>query len=199
MIETTNIHIEPIKIGMMELEIKGTSPYMPEPMDMDVLEMYDKKKSKQIHKKDDVSEDDKAKKKYYFTEDGKKGIPARQFYNAMVRASSYLIDKKDGGMRVVREGVTILGEILPLKYDKEERLTHWGRSSGMTGAPRKIVRNAFYNWKCKLQVKYNEAQLSPEQICNILNWAGFHIGVGAFRKENSGNYGLFEVVYKDTH
>ena len=41
--------------------------------------------------------------------------------------------------------------------------------------------------------EYNQSQLSPEHIINILNWAGFHIGVGAFRKENTGNYGGFHV------
>jgi len=27
-----------------------------------------------------------------------------------------------------------------------------------------------------------------------LNWAGFHIGVGAFRKEKTGNYGSFYIA-----
>ena len=111
----------------------------------------------------------------------------------MIRASSYLFDKKDGGMRNIREGIMIADEVLPCKFKKEEVLLHWGRSSGMTGAPRKILRNAMYDWEVTLEVSFNREQISPEQIFNILNWAGFHIGVGAFRKENSGNFGAFEV------
>lgn len=57
----------------------------------------------------------------------------------------------------------------------------------------KIIRNAFHDWSVDLEVEYNKAQLSAEQIINILNWAGFHIGVGGFRKENSGNFGMFYV------
>ena len=34
---------------------------------------------------------------------------------------------------------------------------------------------------------------TEEQIINVLNWAGFHIGVGGFRKEKTGNFGSFEV------
>lgn len=183
----------PLNLGTLKLKIVGDTPYMPEPMDMAVLERYDKKKSKQSYKKDDISEEEKVKEKYYFTDDGKKGIPARAFYNAMIRASSYLFDKKDGGMRNIKEGILITGNVLPLEYKKEEVVEHWGRMSGQTKAPRKILRNAFYDWKTTVEVRYNQSQLSPEQIFNILNWAGFHIGVGAFRKERTGNYGMFHV------
>ena len=187
------INIKPLKIGRLKLKIVGRTPYMPEPMDMAVLDRYDKKKSKQSYDKDDISEEDKSKEKYYFTENGEKGIPARAFYNSMIRASSYLFEKTDGGMRNVKEGVNILGNILPLKYKKEIQLIHWGRMSGRTKAPRKIIRNSFENWSCELEVEYNQEQLSPENIINVLNWAGFHIGVGAFRKEKTGNYGSFYV------
>lgn len=191
--ETTKIKMQTIQTGILKLSVVGRTPYMPEPMDMAVLDRYDSKRSKKNYKKDDISEEDKVKEKYYYTADGKKGIPSRAFFNAMVKASSYLIDRKQGGMRNVREGVIIKGDILQLTYKKEEVLTHWGRTSGQSKSPRKIMRNAFYDWKVNLEIEYNKAQLSAEQIVNIVNWAGFHIGVGGFRKEKSGNFGMFYV------
>ncbi|MFW6132221.1 MAG: hypothetical protein ACOC5F_06465 [Candidatus Aminicenantaceae bacterium] len=191
--KTKAINLKPIQTEILQVTIVGKTPYMPEPMDEEVLERYNKIKSKQTYKKDDIPEEEKVKAKYYFTDDGKKGVPARAFYNAMIRASSYLIDKKDGGMRNVKEGVLIKGGILPLEYSKEEVLTHWGRTSGRNRSPRKIMRNAFHDWTVDIEIEYNKEQLSAEQIINILNWAGFHIGVGAFRKEKTGNFGLFEV------
>jgi len=187
------INIKPLKIGKLKLKVIGRTPYLPEPMDWEMLEIYDDKKSKKVITKDEKSEEERVKTKYYFTENGKKGIPARAFYNAMIKASSYIFEKSDGGMRNVREGINILGNILPLKYKKEEVVTHWGRTSGMTKAPRKIMRNQFIDWSCELEIEYNQSQLSPELIVNILNWAGFHIGVGSFRKEKTGNYGSFYV------
>jgi len=194
MAKEQKVNIKPLKIGSLKLKVVGKTPYMPEPMDMAVLDRYDKKKSKQTYNKDDISEEDKAKEKYYYTQDGKKGIPARAFYISMIKASSYLFGRKDGGMRNVKEGVTILGDILPLKFKKEVKVEHWGRMSGITKAPRKIIRNSFEDWSCELIVEYNQEQLSPEHIINILNWAGFHIGVGAFRKEKTGNYGSFYIA-----
>ena len=187
------VNIKPLKIGRMKIKVVGRTPYMPEPMDMAVLDRYDQKKSKQTYNKDQISELDKAKEKYYFTSDGKKGIPVRAFFNYMIRASSYLFDKKDGGMRNIKEGINLMGDIIPLEYKKEVQLTHWGRMSGQTKAPRKIIRNSFENWSCVVEIEYNQEQLSPENIINVLNWAGFHIGVGAFRKEKTGNYGSFYV------
>ena len=187
------INLKKLDIGILKLNIIGDSPYLPEPMDMAVLEKYNAIKSKKNYKKDDIGEEEKVKAKFYFTEDGKLGIPARAIYNSMIRGSSYLFDIKQGGMRNIKEGVTIKGDILPLKFKKQSEVTHWGRTSGMKGSPRKIRRNQFEGWSVEVVVEYNKANLSAEQIINVMNWAGFHIGVGGFRKEKTGNYGSFHV------
>lgn len=190
------INLKKLELGIIKVKIKGNSPYLPEPMDMAVLERYDNIKSKKSYTKDDIPEEEKVKAKFYYTEDGKEGIPSRAFYNSMIRASSYLFEIKQGGMRNVKEGVTILGDILPLKYKEKKIITHWGRTAGMKGSPRKIMRNSFKDWSVELTIQYNKQNLSAEQIINVLNWAGFHIGVGGFRKEKTGNFGSFEVNLK---
>jgi len=191
--KTEQVNIKAIQIGVLKLKIIGTSPFLPEPMDMAVLEKYNKIKSKQNYTKDDLSEEEKVKAKFYYTEDGKEGILARAFYNSMIRASSYLFDIKQGGMRNIKEGITVKGDVLPIQYKSKKVLTHWGRTSGMKGSPRKIMRNAYYDWTVDLTIEYNKSNLSAEQIINVLNWAGFHIGVGGFRKEKTGNFGAFHV------
>lgn len=196
MAKEETINVKKLEIGTIKVKIIGDSPYMPEPMDMAVLEKYNQIKSKQSYKKDDISEEEKVKAKFYYTDDGKIGIPARAFYNSMIRASSYLFDIKQGGMRNIKEGVTLMGDILPLKFKKQKVLTHWGRTSGMKGSPRKIMRNAFEDWSVELTIQYNKANLSAEQIINVLNWGGFHIGVGGFRKEKTGNFGAYHIDFK---
>ena len=190
------ISLKKLETGTIVVKIVGDSPYMPEPMDMAVLEKYNKIKSKQSYTKDDISEEEKVKVKFYYTEDEQFGIPARAIYNSMIRASSYLFDIKQGGMRNIKEGVTVVGDILPLKFKKQKVVTHWGRTSGMKGSPRKIMRNAFEDWSVEVTIQFNKANLSAEQIINVLNWAGFHIGVGGFRKEKTGNFGAFHIDFK---
>jgi hypothetical protein len=190
------ISLKKLEIGTIKVTIVGDSPYLPEPMDMAVLEKYNKIKSKQSYTKDDIPEEEKVKAKFYYTEDEKIGIPARAIYNSMIRASSYLFDIKQGGMRNIKEGVTLVGDILPLNFKKQKVLTHWGRTSGMKGSPRKIMRNAFEDWSVELTIQFNKANLSAEQIINVLNWAGFHIGVGGFRKEKTGNFGAYHIEFK---
>ena len=190
------ISLKKLDIRTIVVTIVGDSPYMPEPMDMAVLEKYNKIKSKQSYTKDDISEEEKVKAKFYYTEDEQYGVPARAIYNSMIRASSYLFDIKQGGMRNIKEGVTLVGDILPLKFKKQKVVTHWGRTSGMKGSPRKIMRNAFEDWSVEVTIQFNKANLSAEQIINVLNWAGFHIGVGGFRKEKTGNFGAFHIDFK---
>lgn len=190
------VSVKKLDIGTIVVKIVGDSPYMPEPMDMAVLEKYNKIKSKQNYAKDDISEEEKVKAKFYYTGDEQYGVPARAIYNSMIRASSYLFDIKQGGMRNIKEGVTLIGDVLPLKFKKQKILTHWGRTSGMKGSPRKIMRNAFEDWSVEVTIQFNKANLSAEQIVNVLNWAGFHIGLGGFRKEKTGNFGAFHLEFK---
>jgi len=196
MAKEEKVNLKKLEIGVIKVKVIGDSPYLPEPMDMAVLEKYNKIKSKQNYTKDDISEEEKVKAKFYYTEDEQYGIPARAIYNSMIRASSYLFDIKQGGMRNIKEGVTIKGDIIPLNFKKQSVVTHWGRTSGMKGSPRKIMRNQFEDWSVELTIEYNKNNLSAEQIINVINWAGFHIGVGGFRKEKTGNYGAFHIEFK---
>lgn len=189
----TKITLKKLDIGIINFKLVGDSPYLPEPMDMAVLERYNSIRSKKSYSKDNIPEEEKVKAKLYSCENGKDGIPARAVFNSMIRGSSYLFEKKEGGMRNIKEGLTVKGDILPLKFKKKTILTHWGRTSGMKGSPRKIMRNAYHDWSVEITVEYNKANLSAEQIVNVLNWAGFHIGIGGFRKEKTGNFGSFHV------
>lgn len=62
------------------------------------------------------------------------------------------------------------------------------------GAADLRYRGEFPVWFTKVLVKYNENVLSPSQILNILNTAGFAVGVGEWRPEKNGQYGTFHVA-----
>lgn len=55
-------------------------------------------------------------------------------------------------------------------------------------------RGEFPDWRATLLVRYNGNVLSESQILNILNVAGFAVGVGEWRPEKDGQYGMFHVA-----
>jgi len=54
-------------------------------------------------------------------------------------------------------------------------------------------RGEFKEWSCNLNIRYNARALTLEQITNLFNIAGFAVGVGEWRPERDGQFGLFHV------
>ena len=56
-------------------------------------------------------------------------------------------------------------------------------------------RGEFRNWWADLTISYNaNGQHTLEQIINIINAGGYVCGVGEWRPERDGQYGMFHVV-----
>lgn len=56
-------------------------------------------------------------------------------------------------------------------------------------------RGEFKNWYADLTVNYNtNGQYSLEQILNVINAGGFVCGVGEWRPEKDGQYGMYKIV-----
>ncbi len=55
-------------------------------------------------------------------------------------------------------------------------------------------RGEFREWSADLTIRYNANALSPSQIVNLFNTAGFGIGVGEWRPERDGSFGMFHVA-----
>ena len=58
-------------------------------------------------------------------------------------------------------------------------------------------RGEFRNWYADLVVSYNaNGMYSLEQIVNIINAGGYACGIGEWRPERDGQYGMFHVAAK---
>ena len=56
-------------------------------------------------------------------------------------------------------------------------------------------RGEFRNWYADMAISFNEnGQYSLEQIINIINAGGYVCGVGEWRPERDGQYGMFQVA-----
>jgi hypothetical protein len=58
-------------------------------------------------------------------------------------------------------------------------------------------RGVFNEWSTTFALRFNKNVLSPEQIVDLFNTAGFAIGVGEHRPEKNGSLGMFHVATLD--
>jgi hypothetical protein len=61
------------------------------------------------------------------------------------------------------------------------------------GYPDIRYRAEFKKWEAVVEIKYNSAVFSLEQIINFLNIGGFSVGIGEWRAEKGGSYGSFHI------
>lgn len=91
--------------------------------------------------------------------------------------------------------VNILGKgdnLIPIKYAEhhvDEKLM-----SPKRGAPVLVYLNRFSGWSADITISYLENVYSLEQIINIINLAGFGLGIGSGRTSGYGRYHVSEIV-----
>lgn len=112
--------------------------------------------------------------------------------------------KKSFGDAVVRNGidkyrtkfdasVNIIAEngLVPIKfaqYSIDEKLM-----SPKKGSPVLVHLNRFSGWSAEVEIDFVESIYSLEQIINIINLAGFGIGIGSGRSSGYGRYHVGDV------
>lgn len=109
--------------------------------------------------------------------------------------------KKSFGQTVVRTGVdkyatsfdaamniTAVNGLIPVKF------TGWAYTeqlmSPKRGAPINVALNHFMGWEATFQVDYMEGVFSRDRILDVINIAGFSIGIGSGRTSGYGRYHL---------
>lgn len=61
------------------------------------------------------------------------------------------------------------------------------------GAPVLVHINRFSGWRSQVHISYTENVYSLQQIVNIINMAGFGIGIGSGRSSGYGRYHVYDV------
>ena len=131
----------------------------------------------------------------------KYGIPGGWFKRAAVDACSHVdgITKvfARGAFHILTEdGKNSTGGLVPLKFSTLRMRQDYVKI-GM-GSTDLRYRPEFSDWSCKVRIEYNASTISPDQIVNLLNIAGFCSGLGEMRpaQKCSDSFGTFEVITK---
>lgn len=123
----------------------------------------------------------------YELPDGGYGFPAIAFKAAMVRAGTYL----DLKMTFLRGAFHIPAEML--RIGGEPRMREDMVRVGMGTADIRY-RGEFMPWEVSIPIAYNGRVISDEQLANLLLTAGFSVGVGEWRPEKDGGYGMWRLA-----
>ena len=83
------------------------------------------------------------------------------------------------------------GNLIPIKFTEhyiDEKLM-----SPVRGKPVLVRINRFSGWSAEFTIQFTENVYSLEQIINIINLAGFGLGIGSGRTSGYGRYHVEEV------
>lgn len=115
------------------------------------------------------------------------GFPAVAFKSAAVDACSHV----EGITKVEARGAFhILEEIVPIEGVPTARSDMVRVGMGVADVR---CRGEFKQWSTEFSLRYNLAVLSANQIENLFSTAGFAIGVGDWRPQRDGSFGMFHV------
>lgn len=200
------IELPALKIGLMEVTLIGDSPLIVHAWSHKAKrEMIDKQMK--IPKGPKEAKDPRAdyEASMYRLADGGYGFPSVAFKAAAVTAGTSV-----AGLTKIaaRQAFHVLGEDVDIKgaFEGSVSRVNLARIDGCAPQMREdMVRIAmgtadmryraeFPQWHAKVLVRYNQGVLSEAQILNLLNTAGFAVGVGEWRPEKDGAYGMFHVA-----
>lgn len=95
-----------------------------------------------------------------------------------------------GAFFIAGEGPDLLAEVKGCTPTMREDMVRVGM-----GVADIRFRGEFANWYMDLQVSYNaNGAYTLDQIINLINVGGFSCGIGEWRPEKDGNYGMYHVA-----
>ncbi len=189
--------IQKIDVQVAKVKIKGLSPLIMHRWDEKAKkEMLDKQMKKTV-KKEPKNPEAQYESSKYLTDNGDPGFPADAFKKSMIRGAKGLglvmVDMRTGFFvhgeycnRDDRDLVSVDG-----KFTMREDMV---RLNGGVADIR--YRAQIARWKATLEISYNSNAVSFDQIVNMINAAGYGVGVGEWRPERDGMFGRFEVDIK---
>lgn len=185
-----DVDVPQIKIARTDVRVVGMSPLIVHAWSEKAKRMIADKQqgaAKGAREKRDPEADYLASR--YVDGEGHDCVQAHAFKSAIVDAASF----SDGVTKVhLRGAVFIEGDLLPLAFDERVRREDMVRVGMGTADIR--YRAEYRGWSVVLPIQFNANIVTPSQLVNLVNLAGFSIGVGDWRPQKDGQFGRFRVA-----
>lgn len=192
------LKLKPINRQMITVVIEGISPLVQHQWNEKAKEMMRQKKAgKKTRSRVVCDPQAEGQAAAYKTATGKFGIPA-----SAIKASIIGAAHKDIGVEktLVRKSIFIKcndpGNVIEMRCDepviREDPVRVGAGSADLRYRPE------FSWWECNLDIEYDAENLTEEDIVNLINRAGFGVGICEGRPEKGKDWGRYKVkeVYK---
>jgi hypothetical protein len=187
------IKLAPIQKLRVSMRIVGKSPLIQHQWGQKAIGMMrDKHAGKKTKTRDVRDPEAEGREAMYLTDDGKPGVPAMAIKSAVIGAAH-----KDSGVEktLVRKALFIecndSGKVLPMDCDEPEIREDTVRVG--QGSADLRYRPYFHRWAVDITWEVDGELLRVEDLLNLIDRAGFGVGIGEWRPEKGGEYGRFEV------
>lgn len=202
------IDLPDIELSRADIGIMGRTPLIVHAWNPKAKEEMLLKQMKQPFSRETKNPVDAFMRSMYRTDDGYYGIPAVGIKNAMVTACTSV----EGITKTAaRQAFIVLGErgrakaafadlhspvdlvriVSPNPPAMREDMV---RLAGVGNTADLRYRPEFWPWGAKVSILYNENVLELKQLLNLLNTAGFGVGLCEWRPERNGQNGTFRVA-----
>lgn len=189
------IVVPTLSLGVLKIQIKGKTPLLMDKFPEDVREqILDKQVGKTKGKKQLRNMDAEYEKAFHKLPNGEIGFPAQGFKSAMIESTSF-VGSKDFSKKLLK-GIQIVNsegnDLIPITYKKISKLKHYPKAGNTKISP------MLEDWECELVIQYDQNNISPQDLVNLLNYAGFYYGIGIWspRAKCGGKYGMYEIKVK---
>jgi hypothetical protein len=182
------LDLPPPAINVVRLRIVGDSELITHNWSEKAKkEMRDKQQGKARDKKEPKDPQADYEGAFHRLPNGAPGIPTIAFKNAAVTAVTQVAGLTKVAARGMFHTVGDLVEVEGQPYMREDMVR-----VGM-GVADIRYRPGFPAWAATLTVRYNARVMTLEQLTHLFNTAGFSVGIGEWRPERDGSYGMFHV------
>jgi hypothetical protein len=186
---TTLVEIPQLEVRQLEITIVGDSPLICHRWSQKARDMMlakQMKKAKQAAAAKDPEQD--YLESLYPHPDGGYGFPSVAFKSAAVDAASLVA----GITKVEARGAFhIIGDLVSIEGTPRMREDMVRVGMGVADIRH---RGEFPTWRATFRLRYNPRVLSAEQLASLFDSAGFGIGVGEWRPQRDGSFGMFHVA-----
>lgn len=194
--KTQVVEIPQVRIDESEIILEGDTPLICHRMGEDAREDILRKAMKLPKKQRGPYDPQKAyEDSLYVSLAGWYGFPADGIKKSCISACRFIdgmaMTQARGAFFVIAQG-TERGTRKPLvmlhgEPEIYEEIVNIRGSS--------VVRHRawFDSWTATVPVRYNPNIITLEAVANLLEVAGFHIGIGDWRPEKNGTFGMFHV------